>query len=302
MKLLVAILSIAAICTVSAAKLESLSWETRHGCTPAKLANGGDQLLPAFRAALTALPESAVVSLALSQPAVLGLSPSQAARLQPLVASRYRLISESPVYADAPSLLAYSFSERKPAKGAANLYVPDHPGPASPVILFLHGYGGSFLWYQHWMSESFPDAIVICPAYGTSPAEIPSEYLRESLAAAAGKLGFPLSRPALVGLSAGGFGACRAFVSAPDDFSRLICMGAYPPGETLQRFPKGAAALFLAGTVEPFVVSNQLQKSVQRMRRFCPLAAFEIIPQADHFFMLTHPELTVQALKKGLAY
>lgn len=302
MKLHIAILSAALVSNVFGARVESLSWVTQHACAPTPLANGGDQFLPPFRATLNAEPEAVIVPLALSQPALLGLPPSQAATLQPLVADRYRLMSESAVYAKTVSLLPYSFSERKPTQGAASLYVPDHPGPSSPVILFLHGYGGSFLWYQHWLSEAFPNAIILCPAYGVSPASVSPEYLRESLAAAARHLGFALSSPALVGLSAGGFGACRAYAAAPEIFSQLVCLGAYPPDDTLRRFPRKGMALFLAGGEEPFVVSRQLQASVQTIRSTCPRTTVQIIPQADHFFMLTHPQPTRQAMKMALSH
>ena len=63
-----------------------------------------------FRLALSAVPEAAIVTLALSQPALLGLTPAQAAMMRPLVAERYALIAKSPVYSGVASALPYCFA------------------------------------------------------------------------------------------------------------------------------------------------------------------------------------------------
>jgi hypothetical protein len=70
----------------------ALTWPTRYAAPPPALPKATAELLPGFRVALTNLPESATISLALSQPTLLGMSPDAAARLQPLVAKRYELI------------------------------------------------------------------------------------------------------------------------------------------------------------------------------------------------------------------
>lgn len=285
------------VLNASGAEVIPVSWETRYASAPAPLADGGDALLPAFRSALAALPEAAVVQLALSQPALLGLSPAQAASLQPHLVERYRLISDSPVYAKASSQLAYSFSDRKPSTGMASLYVPDQAGSSSRFILFLHGYGGSFLWYQHWLSEVFPDSIILCPAYGVSPGNISADYLIEAIATAEKYLGFRLRKPSLVGLSAGGVGACRAYVAAPSRFSQLICIGSLPPDNVLRALPKNGMVRLVAGGDEPFVVSGQLHRAFQVVRGVCPDASIQIIPKADHFFLLTQPGPTRAALE-----
>lgn len=298
MRFLSVLISLAFTAVLSAAEVVGISWDSTHACEPAKLAVGGDDWLPVFRASLRVLPESAIVKLSLSQPARLGLSPAQAAELRPLAAERYRLMDSSPVYSKAPSLLSYCFSDRKPAKGMANLYLPDLCSPASPVIVFLHGYGGSFLWYQHWLSEAFPDAIILCPAYGLSPAKVPQEYLREAIAAASVRLGFDIKRPALVGLSAGGFGACRAYASSPSSYSRLICLASYPPGDSIARFPKQGTVDFIAGTEEPFAKSGELDRAATIIRRQGTTSCVHLIPGGDHFFLLSHRDASADLLRK----
>ena len=298
MRFLAVLATLALAPVLSAAEVVGISWDSTHACEPVKLATGGDNWLPAFRASLLFLPESAVVKLSLSRPAQLGLSPEQAAALRPLVAERYRRIEASPVYSKAPSLLSYCFSDHKPAKGSANLYLPDHPTPASPVLVFLHGYGGSFLWYQHWLSEAFPDSIILCPAHGVSPAKVAPEYLSEAIAAASAKLGFPIKRPTLIGLSAGGFGACRAYTASPSSYSRLLCLASYPPEETVARFPNNSIVDFVAGSEEPFVKSGQLARVSMAIRRQGATSSVHLIPGGDHFFLLSHREASVEVMQR----
>lgn len=278
------------------AEVTALSWETKLA-SPAQTVSGDAQkLLPAFRLGLATLPESSVVALALSQPALLGVTATQSATLTPLVAKRYELIAASPEYSKAPSQLSYCYSHVRPTRGSALMHIPTGVSHKSPSLVFLHGYGGSFLWYLHWMAEAFPHHIIIAPAYGISPAEIPATYLVEAIDAASAQLGFPLEKPTLVGLSAGGFGACRAYLKTAESFERLVCLGAYPPDDTIRRFTRTHNVRFVVGAREPFVTNGRLRSHLQTIRLNCPAAALSIIPDADHFFLLSHPDEARKAL------
>jgi pimeloyl-ACP methyl ester carboxylesterase len=278
-----------------------VAWATANASPPVSLPANAQGYLPAFRLAMQALPESAIIALALSQPPVLGLTPAQAATLQPLVAERYRLIAASPDYSRVPTLLPYCFAEQRPVKGAANVYVPAGANAASPVLFFLHGYGGSFLWYQHYLSTNFPEAIVICPAFGIGDAVMPPAYASEALAAVEKRLRFSLRPPALIGLSAGGFNACRLFAAMPGRWSQLICLAAWPPDPTLDGFPIGPPARFLAGALEPWVTSGDFARSMRRVRGRAPATEAITVAGADHFFLLTHQKESVAQLHRWLA-
>jgi pimeloyl-ACP methyl ester carboxylesterase len=175
--------------------------------------------------------------------------------------------------------------------------IPVNANGKSPAIVFLHGYGGSFIWYLHWLAEAFPDHIIIAPAYGISPVSPSFTYLAESVAAASKRLGFELSKPTLIGLSAGVFGVCRAFVKNPDRYARLICLAGFPPEDVLQQFGRTQQVHFIAGASEPFVTFGKFRTTVQTVRTTCPAATMTLIPDADHFFMLSHQEETTKALK-----
>jgi hypothetical protein len=277
--------------SASAAEVLQVTWPTQHGAPPPVVSGQAAQFLPAFRTALKNLPEGMIVALALTQPALLGLTPEHSQTLRPLVAARYQAISESETYRNAPSALGYCYSPFKAENGLASVHVPDGHRPDSPVIVFLHGYGGSFLWYQHFLAEHFPSCLIICPAYGITPSAMPVAYLTECLAAVEKRLGQPLKvKPWLLGLSAGGFGACRVYNDLPDRFTGLICIAAHP----LSRQDGRTNSHFIAGGDEFFVKNGQFQRLVGAAKSF-------VVKGAGHFFLLTHEHESVAKLNEWLS-
>lgn len=271
-----------------ASELIQVTWPTKHASPPLALDPKVAGLLPAFRLAVGSVPESTIIGLALAQPAMLGLTTEQAQQLQPLVTEQYRQMESSDVYKKAPSLLGYCFSEATPAAGMANVHVPDDWNPGLPVMVFLHGYGGSFLWYQHYLSRHFPKHLIICPAWGISPSRITPTYLSECLSAVETRLRCQIKTPWLLGLSAGGFGVLRA-ASMPDAFAGVICMAAYP----ITRPPVKPAHYFIAGGEEAFVRSGHFSKLTIGCQT-------HLVKGAGHFFMLTHEDETVNQLKSWM--
>ncbi len=279
------------VAQTGAAEVLQLTWPTQHASPPPTVGGQAAQFLPAFRVALQQLPEGMIVALALSQPALLSLTADQAKTLQPLVVERYKTLAASETYRPVPSALGYCFSQVKPDHGLATVHVPDGFGPQTPVIVFLHGYGGSFLWYQHYLSQHFPQHLIICPAYGITPSIMPATYLTECLAAVEKRLGKRLAaKPWLLGLSAGGFGAGRLYSDLPTRFAGMICIAAHP----LSKQDGKTNAHFIAGGDEFFVKNGQFQRLVGPAKHF-------IVPAAGHFFLLTHEHESVAKLSEWLA-
>lgn len=284
----------------STAEVVQITWPSGHAAPPARLHGRAAELRPAFRVALGTVPEPAVVALALTQSALLGLPQDVGNRLLPLAAERYRLISESPHYAKALSALPYCYSAERPSQGLASVYLPDAPVKDTRVIVFLHGYGGSFLWYQHLLSESFPDSIIICPAYGIADSLMPLAYVEECLNTVGKRKGFELARPHLLGLPAGGFAACGVYAQQPEAFAQLICIAAYPGDQDLPKIGKGTRVRFVAGAHEPFVASGDFQRRLRVVQSQGADIEAATVRDADHFFLLTHREETMTLLKKWL--
>ena len=285
---------------VVCAETMELDWPTSHAAPPVTLAPAQAEWLPAFRASLELLPESVIVSLALAQPQVLGLPPAEAGKLAPLLAARYEAIARDPDFASARSHLGYCFSAVRPTRGLARLTVPAAADASTPVLLFLHGQGGSFLWYHHWLKTAFPNHIILSPAYGTAPASIPPAYLEECLRAAEARLGHRLEKPALVGLSAGGFGALRACAIAPALYRRTVVLAAYVPPDLGQTLWRGSQLRLLAGSDEYFVQDGTWARGLVLLRRNGASVDADTVPGAKHFFLATHPDETRARLNRAL--
>lgn len=277
-----------------------VTWSTRHASKPAALQKPASDLLPAFRAALSILPESNIVALALSQPALLGLSEAEAARLRQHCSERYGLIQKDATFRKAASALPYCYSEQTPTQGLASVYRPKNSTSSTPCLVFLHGYGGSFLWTQHLLAEAFPDHVVICPAYGISSAMIPGAYLAECLTAAERRLGHSIGPPGLIGLSAGGFGAVRVYTRAPERFRSLIVLAAFPPEDAFNSFEKRMTAYYLAGSRESYVASGQFERGMRSLRSRGASIESRILLDADHFFLLSRREETLGIIRVWL--
>lgn len=296
-----------AACLLAALALRAetfdLDWPTRHGAPPPErnLTPEQQKWLPAFRASLGWLNEPAILTLALGQSPVFGVPPETGDRIAALVATRYEAIAQDPEFSNAPSHLAYCYSATRPSMGLARVTTPAPDKIATaPVILFVHGQGGSFLWYQHWLRSVFPEHIIISPAHGIFPGMVSPEYLLESLAAAEKRLGRRIEAPTLIGLSAGGFGVLRAAGRDPKRYDRTIVLAAFAdPAGGVSNGWHGRSYHFIAGAGEYFVQDGTLRRGADLLRRCGARAEIQTIAGADHFFALTHPEETAAALRRA---
>ena len=281
-----------------AAEVEAIAWDTRHAAPVAKLEGKQKGLLPLIRLGVSALDESQVMQLTFLGGAALGLPTEKARSLHTLLAKRYRDIANDRIFSSASSALAYCYSAAKPDKGFASVYIPDSPAAKSNVILFLHGYGGSFTFYQHYLASAFPDHVIICPAYGISCGDVPSAYLQECMDAVSEKLGFQVKRPVLMGLSAGGFGGFREYAKRPRSYAGFVCLAAYPPQGVVSRSPRDGRIRLVAGGDEHFVKNNLLRRLELSLKRRTADYSSCLIPDQDHFFMLSAEKNTKKILQE----
>ena len=300
MKVIVPFLLLATCMTLHGQKVEVMEWMSTATAQPAKLQSSGAEWLPAFRLALRALPEKDIVALSLSQPQMLGLSKQDAASLHRLTQERYALMSSDAAFQKAVSALGYCYQETRPTEGLATVYVPRQMSAKTQTLVFVHGFGGSFLWYLHVLAEGFPDALIICPAYGIDTSRIPADYLQECMVEATKRFGPTSGRPYLIGLSAGGFGACRAYASSPAIWSRMICLAAYAPEDTARSFVKGMDLKFLSGGDELFARDGRMARGAQQASQQGAVAEARTIPGSGHFFLLEKREETVAVLQEWI--
>ena len=273
-----------------------MRWQTSRASPPVSLAGVAPAWLPFLRAGVANAAEETVIAAGLSQSHVIGLQAEEISRLQKLFAAYYRELRRSPLFKELPSALPYCLSERKPQFGLATVYVPRKFSKETRAVVFVHGYGGSLLAYPHYISSVFSNHVIVCPAYGISPAEISHEYLSEAVKAVAARLKTSLTKPTLLGLSAGGFGACRAYVIAPQEYGQLIVMGAYAPDEVAGKWTRDMNVRFLVGGKESYVANGSFQKQMLRLKAKVKSLEWKAIPGADHFFLLSHQRATQSVL------
>ena len=227
----------------------------------------------------------------------LGLDAASAAKLQALLIPKYQALAANPVFATHPSILPHCLSPTKPTNGVATLFRPITENTNFPPIVFLHGYGGSFIWPLHSFAKALPNRPIVAPAHGLSSAGIRIAYLREAMRTA--QLG--AGRPLLMGLSAGGRAACEIYSRHPDEFCGLIVLAAPPPATTWKRFGKRHRLEFIHGSAEPFVVNGHLQGAINYLRKRNPSVGSKLVPGGDHFFLLEHAAESEKLLQAAAA-
>lgn len=277
---------------VHAQKVVAVEWATKFASSPPKLNAEQQKLMPIIQFGVATLPEAKLISMSGAGASFLGIPGNQASWLQEQLISYYKELENDPVFKGSPSSLSYCLSDRKPTRGHATVYLPENFSEESPCILFLHGFGGSFQFYLHFLKTCFPEYLIVCPAYGISMSRISSIYLDESLQAVAEKVGISIDKPTLIGLSAGGVGGFREFANHPQKYRRFVCLAAFPSSKV-----EGEVAV-IAGGEEYFVKDGTLERN---SKMFLSDGGINIIPEADHFFLLSHPDQTRKILRRILS-
>lgn len=297
MKRLFIILLTTVVWPCLAQQVLQVRWPSNQAAPPLSFVKGQNEWLPALRIALSTLPEETLVVAGLFQGQLLGLQPAEARQLQGLFATNYAALRQSPHFRDAPSALPYCFSERRPTNGLATVYLPNDVATKTPVIIFLHGNGGSLLVWLYRLSVTFPGHVIICPAYGVNGAMISQAYVEEARRAVASRLPAGLATtPLLVGLSAGGVAACQLYGDNPHAYRRVIALGAAPSPGILSRFDARSEARFIAGETEFYVRGHAFEKQMTALKSRTRSLEWKILPQAGHCFFLSHADETGKLL------
>lgn len=295
------ILLITLALTASAQTVQTLQWPTRYAAKPP--AGMDPRWLATFRLGLASISEAQAVGMSSSAAQIMGLSQEQAGRLQKVLVPRYEEIKQDALFKSARSALSYCYAETTPTNGIATVYFPEKLDTNKPPIVFLHGYGGSFLWPIHLLAKTFPDRVIIAPAYGLSGATIHPLYLQQAVRATqeALKLEQPLPKPVLIGLSAGVAGVLQTYGPRAPYYIGAICIAGYAPSETLPSFRAGHRLEFLCGENELFVQNQMLAKSVEKLQGRGVQITVQLMPKGDHFFLAEFPEESMTRLKLAMS-
>lgn len=263
-------------------------WPSKNTAPPFSFQDVEPQFVGPLKMGLSMLSEESLISAAVSQGDPLGLGAADSKKLDTLFSNYYSRLRRNPTFKKAPSALNYCISDRKQKEGLATVYLPAKIKRDTKTILFLHGHGGSLLAYLYFLSSTYPNHIIICPAYGIDPSSIPLAYVIEAEKAVESRLNTQLNKPLLVGLSAGGFSACRLYTQKPDAARGVICLGAFIPAECMKQLNKSLILHLLVGEKEAYVSNGAFKRQMNSLKPRVKILDWQSIPGADQFFLLSH--------------
>ncbi|MGE9295955.1 MAG: hypothetical protein ACQKBV_06685 [Puniceicoccales bacterium] len=115
-----------------------------------------------FRASLPYLPEAAVIMAVLTfGDQATDVTSDQQKMLRETFLYTYDKIAEDPELAAIGHTLDYSFSDVSQTQGHYFAVIPEVLSESTNTIVFLHGFGGNFLFYTWLLKNDFPDAVII---------------------------------------------------------------------------------------------------------------------------------------------
>lgn len=218
------------------------------------------------------------------------LTPSKQASLMQGFSKVYGEIAQDPSMRGVGHTLAYSYATATPAKGHYYVCLPERIDDTTPTIIFLHGFGGNFLYYTWLMKNEYPDAIILLPTCTYTWFDGSLEYLREVEADFANR--YPdvkLNKPWLFALSAGGPAGFRIYNEAPAEFAGFVCLASAPLGLRADDFRSDLNIYMLNGATDDRIDIKDVRKMVGQFQKRIPSLQYEEVP-GDHFFMLTDRE------------
>ncbi|MBN1671458.1 MAG: hypothetical protein JXR37_10520 [Kiritimatiellae bacterium] len=252
----------------------------------------------AFRLGLNVLPEGLLVwgALVLGNQD-LGLSEKQSADLTELLARTYTAIGSDPTFARVPSALPYCFATSKHTQGHYFVYRPAAL-PADPrTLVFLHGYGGNFLFYTWVLKEAFSDHIILAPSWNAGWYRGSPRYLQDMLADAERRLGVTIREPWLFAISAGGRGGFVIYSQLQTVFSGYVCLAAAPEDAVIPQLRSTMNVVMINGTEDRMVPVAVARRQAAAARQRIPSLVMEEM-KGDHFFLLSRREETFAIVRR----
>lgn len=201
----------------------------------------------------------------------------------------YRAISLDEAMRGIPHTLAYSYTSVTPTRGHYYACIPDEINEETRSIVFLHGFGGNFLYYTWLLKSEYPDAIILLPTYTYSWFDGSLSYVEEVITNFEGRHNLQLKHPWLFALSAGGPAGFRIYNEAPEKFTGLVCLASGPLGLTAKDFHPDLNIYMLNGNRDDRIDIEDIRELVGEFQDQLPSLRYQELP-SDHFFMLTERE------------
>lgn len=282
------------------ATVESRNFETKslpQPFKPPKQLAEGYQL---FQASGAFLPEATVVkSVVAVGDSRIGLPAGAKQRLSADLDAVYGRISTDPLLKNIASALPYCLNDKRPTQGHYFAYYPGRPKDARSTIIFLHGFGGNFLFYTYLLKEEFPNAVILLPSWGSSWRDGTTQYLDDMLKDVRRRRSIPLGKPWLMAISAGGPAGFRLYNQQPSRFSGLVSLASAPSQTIIPKLNENLKILMLNGREDNAFPIAAVERTASRLRERLPMFEAYTLP-GDHFFLLSHQAETFRRIREFL--
>ncbi len=283
--------------TVAAGQtFELIRFETEHASSPYVPSQQEKGAYAYFQLGLAVLPEEMMIPMS-----VIGSSyfydfkddsPSDVSRI---ASERYKDVRNDPLVGPLQSTLQYSFSPVKQDHGFYYLYRPKRITDTTQLIIFLHGFGGCFKYYNYFLKETFPDDIVVVPVYGYSGGLVTNEYLRDTWADLKGRVAIQGRKPWIIGISAGGYSVFRLYANQPEMFSGGVSIASYCPKKYLNKLSRGMSLLMINGDREQGLSTEFLSEQENALSGVVDDFEFRLV-EGTHFFLFSREKEVSEAL------
>ncbi len=246
-----------------------------------------------FARALKTSPEELIITSAVALVGTqLGLSDKDALDILRESKKAYKSIRVDKDFQGVSSSLPYCFSKGK-AKGHYFIYEPDQSPEGT--VLFLHGFGGNFLFYIQVLKNAFPKYRVIAPSYGVSWSRAGIKYLDDMLKDVEARFG-KLDNFWLMAISGGGPIGFEYYKHRFKQVKGLVCLASSPLKRQLEQINSGATVLMLNGRDDNRTLLKRSSLAAKVMSG--KIKNFKTHNVAgSHFFLLTDTKETMKMIK-----
>jgi pimeloyl-ACP methyl ester carboxylesterase len=281
--------------------VESITFDTAVTAPVYRIPKGLQRNEDLFRAGLQVLPEGfLVIGSLMLRGRDLGLSARQKSSLDALVLDAYSHIYADPAFTNVSSALPYCFARNKPRQGHYFLYRPGKLPKRPESIVFLHGYGGNFLFYMWALKEAFPQHVILVPSWNASGHSGSPSYIKVMLTHAERRLGTRLRKSWLMAISAGGRGGFMVYQSMFDRFQGYVCMAAVPDTALARRLSPDLRILMISGTKDRSLPIGIARRQAAMARKVIPSLVYKEI-DSDHFFLLAKRKDTFEIIREFMS-
>ena len=284
----------------TAGRIESCSFATRALPPAFKVSKSFADGYKLFQASAGVLPEGIIVKgvVAMGQPQI-GLTAKETQGLYANLDRVYAAISADLLFREVHSVLPYCLAETPPAKGHYFAYYPQKIGDDTQVIVFLHGFGGNFLFYIYLLKEEFPKAVILVPSFGASWHDGTMRYLDDMYKDVKRRHSLDLRKPYLMAISAGGPAGFWIYNQHPDRFSCLVSLASAPSPGVVPVLKEDLRILMINGRDDSGHRISKVQSTADKIAARLSHFQFHIV-EGDHFFLLSKREETFKTIRAFL--